>query len=126
MAGRVASQADLLLRAARVSDGLADELRAKNDALRLRLLRVAKKAEVVKRENAPARRRRGTCIGGRVVAAPPRGAAGIFRGEAERPSSVAATRTVLALAFRKTSAETGRGAAAAGDVDIPRRPWTVA
>ena len=53
LARQVRAKAEVLLRAARLSDGVADELRARNATLQLRLLRVAKKAEVARRENIP-------------------------------------------------------------------------
>ena len=53
LAQQVQEKAAVLLRAARLSDGVADELRARNATLQLRLLRVAKKAEVARRENVP-------------------------------------------------------------------------
>ena len=52
LARQVRAKAEVLLRAARLSDGVADELRARNATLQLRLLRVAKKAEVARRELA--------------------------------------------------------------------------
>jgi len=50
---KVAAKAQVLGRAARLNDGLADELRQRNAALQLRLLRVAKKAEAARREHFP-------------------------------------------------------------------------
>ena len=53
LARQVRAKAEVLLRAARLSDGVADELRARTRLSQLRLLRVAKKAEVARRENIP-------------------------------------------------------------------------
>ena len=52
-AAKIGHKAELLVRAAKLNDALGEELRSRNAALSLRLLRVAKKVEVVKRENVP-------------------------------------------------------------------------